>query len=303
MKELDKKIKKKIYLALILVGIELLTMAILYIITCTVHPLPAIRVCSESGPIMCEQHFITLDIYDSLFFVFIINLVLGIYLIYKGVKIKKGIILFVGILSFIPIPTWLFIYPQMLEMVTPNMTWDKPILYLYPEKEKKVTVTFEHPENLLTTYPKYETKWKVTATPEGNLYDESGQYYYALYWDEKNTTPEAFKEGFYVTKDNAIEFLETTLTQIGLTRREQNEFIMYWLPILEENGQSIVSYTLTEERQKENKLIITPKPDSLLRVAINIKKVDKKVKIKEQKLPHFTRTGFTAVEWGGSIYE
>lgn len=248
MKELDKKIKKKIYLALILVGIELLTMAILYIITCTVHPLPAIQVCSESGPIMCEQHFITLDIYDSLFFVFIINLVLGIYLIYKGVKIKKRIILFVGIFSFIPIPTWLFIYPQMLEMVTPNMTWYKPILYLYPEKEKKVTVTFEHPENLLTTYPKYETKWKVTATPEGNLYDESGQYYYALYWDEKNITPEAFKEGFYVTKDNAIEFLETTLTQIGLTRREQNEFIMYWLPILEENGQSIASYTLTEER-------------------------------------------------------
>lgn len=227
MKELDQKIKKKIYLALILVGVELLAMATLYIITCTVNPLPVIRVCSESGPIMCEQHFITLDIYDFLFYVFIINLILGIYLIYKGIKIKKRIILFVGIFSFIPIPTWLFTYPQMLEMVIPNMTWDKPILYLYPEKEEKVTISFEHPEDLLTTYPKYETKWEVTATPDGNLYDESGKYYYALYWDEKNTTTEDFVEGFYVTKENAIDFLEETLTQIGLTEREQNEFIMY----------------------------------------------------------------------------
>lgn len=181
-------------------------------------------------------------------------------------------------------------------------TIDKPILYLYPEKEEKVTVTFEHPENLLTTYPKYKNNWTVTASSNGDLYAKNGKYYYALYWDEKNTTTEDFKEGFYVTKENAIEFLETTLTQIGLTEREQNEFIMYWLPILEKNEQSIVNYTLTEERQNENKLIITPQPDSLLRIRINIKKVNQKVNIKEQKLPTFTREGFTVVEWGGAKY-
>jgi len=95
--------------------------------------------------------------------------------------------------------------------------------------------------------------------------------------------------------------LEKTLTQIGLTRREQNEFIMYWLPKLEKNKKSIINYKLTEKRQEENKLRINPKPDSLLRIAINIKKVDKKVNIKPQQLPRFTREDFTTVEWGGTV--
>ena len=48
--------------------------------------------------------------------------------------------------------------------------------------------------------------------------------------------------------------------------------------------------------------MIEPKPDSLLRVNMHIKKVDKKTNIKEQKLTTFNRTGFVAVEWGGTIY-
>lgn len=228
----------------------------------------------------------------------LVMIILGIILMIKSIKEKSILVFFVGLLS---IASSVGIVVSFTIPDPDRNILHKPVLYLYPEQEKKVTVTFEHPENLLTTYPKYEAKWEVTATPEGNLYDENGKYYYALYWDEKSTVEEEFDEGFYVTKENAIEFLETTLTQIGLTRREQNEFIMYWLPILEENEKSIVNYTLTEERQEENELMITPKPDSLLRVAINIKKVDKKVKIEEQELPHFTREGFTAVEWGGSV--
>ena len=76
---------------------------------------------------------------------------------------------------------------------------------------------------------------------------------------------------------------------------------MYWLPILEQNEMSIVKYTLTDELQNKNALIIEPKPDSLLRVNIDIKKVDKKINIKKQELPTFNRTGFTAIEWGGRI--
>jgi hypothetical protein len=77
---------------------------------------------------------------------------------------------------------------------------------------------------------------------------------------------------------------------------------MYWLPILERNEKNLVYFELTESREAFNKLIINPKPDSLLRVAIHIKKVDKKVAIKEQKLKSFKRKGFTAIEWGGVIH-
>ena len=71
---------------------------------------------------------------------------------------------------------------------------------------------------------------------------------------------------------------------------------------MEANKKNLVYFELTEEREAGNKLIINPKPDSLLRVSIHIKKVDEKVNIKEQKLSSFTRSGFTAVEWGGMTY-
>ena len=60
------------------------------------------------------------------------------------------------------------------------------------------------------------------------------------------------------------------------------------------------SKELTESIEKYNKLIIEPVPDSLLRVTMHVKKVNKKVKIKEQELPTFERIGFVAVEWGGT---
>lgn len=178
----------------------------------------------------------------------------------------------------------------------------KPVLYLYPEKEMDVEVNFEHEDSLTTTYPKFKDSWKVKAKPNGDLYDKDGKYYYGLYWEEDSNHRIDFKEGFYVTKDNAIEFLEEKLSIIGLNDRERNEFIMYWLPILEKNGQNLVYFELTEERESFNKLEITPKPDSMLRVAIHVKKVNNKVKIKEQKLTSFNRVGFTAVEWGGVLY-
>lgn len=178
----------------------------------------------------------------------------------------------------------------------------KPILYLYPNKKTDVTVSFEHPELLKTTYPKYNGIWEVNALSNGDLYDKKGNYYYALYWDEVKVHDVDFSEGYYVESDDAIEFLEKKLSYIGLSPKEKNEFIMYWLPVLERNGKSLVYFELTEERESYNKINITPKPDSLLRLVIHIKKVDKKQEIPKQSLIKFQRKGFVAVEWGGINY-
>ena len=178
----------------------------------------------------------------------------------------------------------------------------KPVLYLYPENDTNVEVTFDNPNMLTTTYPKYINKWKVLAKSNGDLYDSTGRYYYGLYWEEFKNHDIDFKTGFYVTKENAIKFLEEKLDILGFNNREANEFIMYWLPILESNEKSLVYFELTEEREKYNKINIKPTPDSLLRVAIHVKKVDKEVNIKEQELPTFKRVGFTAVEWGGVVH-
>ena len=177
----------------------------------------------------------------------------------------------------------------------------KPVLYLYPEVETNVEITFENPDMLTTTYPKYINSWHVLAQPNGDLY-ENGRYYYGLYWEEVKNHDIDFSTGFYVTKDDAIKFLEEKLEIIGLNMREANEFIMYWLPILENNEQSLVYFELTDERDAYNKLNIKPRPDSILRMAMHVKKVNEKVDIKEQVLPRFDRHGFSAIEWGGVIH-
>lgn len=179
----------------------------------------------------------------------------------------------------------------------------KPVLYLYPEEKTEVTINFEKEDNLTTTYPKFNSEWNVTAYPNGDLYDKDGKYYYGLYWEEDSNHTVNFTEGFYVSKDNAIEFLEEKLTIIGLNAKERNEFIMYWLPILEKNEHNLVYFELTEERNAFNEIEISPKPDSLLRMAIHVKKINGKQTIKEQKLETFKRNGFVAVEWGGIAYK
>ena len=180
-------------------------------------------------------------------------------------------------------------------------TIDKPILYLYPEENMNVVVDFKNEDLLTTTYPKFKDDWKVYVETDGTIYLNDKKYY-ALYWEEEPSRFVDFSEGFYVTKDNAIEFLEEKLEIIGLNYKESNEFIMYWLPILEKNEKNLIYFELTDEKQSYNELIIEPKPDSLLRLTMHIKKVNKKVEVKEQKLPTFERTGFVAVEWGGIQY-
>ena len=179
---------------------------------------------------------------------------------------------------------------------------EKPVLYLYPIAPTEVTVTFAHPELLTTVYPEYRDGWRMFVQNDGTM-TEIGKTreYYALYWEERPTEPYEFTEGFYVDK-NYPEFLEEKLSELGLTDREANEFIMYWLPVLEKNGRNLVAFETTESREYANKLQITPKPDSLLRISIHIKKVDSDPGLPEQKLPCFLRKGFTAVEWGGQVH-
>ena len=178
----------------------------------------------------------------------------------------------------------------------------KPIIYLYPTEPTDVTVTYFNSDDLITTYPKYNGAWRVSATHDGTLTDENGRQYYALFFDEARTYEVDFSTGFYVTAENAIPFLEEKLALLGLNEREADEFIMFWLPVLEQNGQSVVYFEQTAEREAECPLDVSPTPDSVLRVIIHIKKVDAPVDIVEQTLVPFERTGFTLVEWGGTMY-
>jgi len=101
-------------------------------------------------------------------------------------------------------------------------------------------------------------------------------------------------------KTMQLNSLKKKLAQIGLNEKERNEMIMYWLPELEANQQSLVRFALTEELQADNKLQVTPKPDSMLRIYMQIEKVEANPGLPEPQLPEFERKGFAVIEWGGA---
>ena len=174
----------------------------------------------------------------------------------------------------------------------------KPVIYLYPEIETQVTVKMDYSGKLTCTYPAYNNGWTVTAAPDGTLTDARGQTYSYLYWEGETATEYALSEGFCVAGADTAAFLEDALAQLGLTRREANEFIVYWLPQMEDNPYNLITFQ-QEAYTKAAKLTVTPAPDSVLRVFMTWKPLESPVDLTAQTLPAFDRHGFTVVEWGG----
>lgn len=187
----------------------------------------------------------------------------------------------------------------------PNPETAKPVIYLYPEQETKVNVQLSFNGTLTSTYPTLPSEgWTVTAQPDGTLTDEEGRSYRYLFWEGVADVDWKQDSGFLVKAEDTREFLEQSLTQLGLNELEQNDFITYWLPKLEKNGESFVTFA-AEQYTDNAVLTVTPQPDSVLRVQMLISKVDDSnraafQKLPEQELPRFEREGFVLVEWGGT---
>ena len=175
----------------------------------------------------------------------------------------------------------------------------KPVIYLYPTEEMDVTVTLTYDGTLTHTYPAYENGWRVTAQPDGTLTDAAGREYYCLFWEGVGDTEYDFSRGFCVAGSNTAAFLEDALTQLGLTEKEANEFIIYWLPRMERNPYNLIAFQ-TDAYTDNAVLDIAPTPDSMLRVFMVFKALDKPIEIEEPEIVLFERRGFCVVEWGGS---
>lgn len=177
----------------------------------------------------------------------------------------------------------------------------KPIIYIYPEEEKNIKIKLKNPEKLTCSYPKYEKEWNVLAKPNGDLIDlKTNRKLYALYWEGLNTTKTNFKEGFIVEGENVVEFLEEKLEILGLNEREAEEFIVYWLPLMEKNKYNYIRFETMEEINENMGLEIIPAPETLIRINMEFKGLRKPIQIEEQKLEKVERKGYTVVEWGGT---
>ena len=117
---------------------------------------------------------------------------------------------------------------------------------------------------------------------------------------EVDSSPEKSNDGFVVKGNETIEFLEEKLAILGLNEIEAEEFIVYWLPKLQENEYNYIRFATMDEINKNMPLEFSVKPDTIIRVLMQYKGLDNYIEVKEQKLETPERTGFVAVEWGGT---
>lgn len=181
---------------------------------------------------------------------------------------------------------------------------EKPIIYLYPGKKQKIDVKLNYKGTLTHTYPKYENGWHVTAMPNGTLIDDKGIEYYALYWEGKSEDAIIPKDGFIIKGKETVTFLEEKLFELGLNRREANEFIVYWIPKLENNEYNLIHFA-GDPYLEQAILDIKPAPESVIRVMMLYKPLNEKIDFPKQDLSKLkkARKGYTVVEWGGTLIE
>ena len=185
----------------------------------------------------------------------------------------------------------------------PNVAY-KPVIYLYPTEETKISVKLGAKEKLLVSYPTYIDGWKVLATPDGKLTDlQTGRKLYSLYYEADNTVANGVREeGFVVKGSDTISFLEEKLAKLGLSDTEAEEFIVYWLPQMQNNAYNYIYFAVGDEVAKNMPLDVSPAPATSIRINMEWKALTAPISVKEQKLPKTpARKGFTLVEWGGTI--
>ena len=124
-----------------------------------------------------------------------------------------------------------------------DMRDEKPVIYLYPEQAQEVYVQLELDGEFTCTYPEYDNGWKVKAYPDGTLRDQvTGKEYNYLFWEGTSETEYDLSRGFVVEGKDTAGFLEEKLAYLGLNEKERNEFIVYWLPRMEDNKYNLIIF-------------------------------------------------------------
>src|SRR5690606_15951407 len=101
---------------------------------------------------------------------------------------------------------------------------------------------------LVADYPDYDAEiggWEVTAFPDGRLINQADQQEYNyLFWEgvPRESISYDLSKGFVVPGAETKKFLQRTLKKIGLTPREYNEFIVYWLPRMQQNPYNLIHF-------------------------------------------------------------
>lgn len=173
----------------------------------------------------------------------------------------------------------------------------KPNIYLYPEEttELAITLSFPHGGEVTVSDPDYGDGWQVTVTPDGII---DGRYGYLFY---EADGPDRFQRdtAWRIERDELEPFFRADMADAGFRGREIDDFVDYWLPILDRCPAYDI-YPQTNIEIDEHVLVnFSQVPDIFIRYYYLIGCADGEPTF-ITPAPHtpVERTGFTALEWG-----
>ena len=166
-------------------------------------------------------------------------------------------------------------------------------------------VKLDYNGKIIADYPNYDYSmngWNVFAYPDGRIINNADhQEYSYLFWEGEPVDKINYdlSKGFVVKGSDIKSFLQNKLSEIGLTSKEYNEFIVYWYPKMKNNKYNLIHFA-GEEYTNTAPLNISPEPDSMLRVFMVFKPLNTPMDIAPQEIQRFDRKGFAVIEWGGT---
>jgi hypothetical protein len=179
--------------------------------------------------------------------------------------------------------------------------WCKPAIYLYPTEKTNINVKVDTIGKLNLTIPTYpQNGWDVTAYPNGSIVYKNATYPY-LYYEAAlpDTALNLPSDGYVIAYNELDNFFNDTLPQLGLNGRETIEFSDYWEKALPKSPYYFIGIMPQDNLQTLAKLNITPQPNTVIRVSLYFKPLDKKMQVNPPQISKLNRDGFTVVEWGG----
>lgn len=182
----------------------------------------------------------------------------------------------------------------------------KPVIYLYPEFPTTVDVLLTIPGSITQSIPRYpDNGWRnIQALPGGSLRYE-GSTFSELYYESLVGTVHAPDNGIIIPMKNLRPALLLLTKQLGLIPHEQDEFLAYWMPKLEQLNQPYILFSLISSQEKEriDHVTIIPRPKTTIAFLAYFRGLAFPITPKPLMLPTVppARLGFTSVEWGGVI--
>lgn len=207
----------------------------------------------------------------------------------------------------------------------------KPVIYCYSDKDVDFEFSLLPKGKLFFSYPpvfehelmanntsKKSYEWSISL--KNNILTDlrSDSIYPYLFWESvqndvhyKVQTHQSWLnqylvstthyQGTVIAKNELLNYLDTTLTKIGLNSSEKTDFMTFWAPQMMKKDYYLIQFLQDEECEQFATYTIAPNPTKVNRLYMLYAGFDKLPNIvwKTQNLKKMDRKGFYLVDWGG----